>query len=124
MKKIIKKMQKGGTAKKTKVDNIGGPSSPSKGMLYNDAYQVARSKYYTPDNIRKSSNRNVTDLAADVEIGIIAEDIYKKYLKNNNMSPSSSKKKSTNAYDKAISTIKKKTGMKKGGTVKNSIKKK
>ena len=101
VKKIVtKKMQNGGTAKKTiktvpvkktpvkepKGQFIGGPDSPSKGDLYNQANTIARSKYFTPDGIRKTDKTlkaGTIGMAAD--IGLNTELTAKKFMKANNM---------------------------------------
>lgn len=96
----IKKMQIGGAAKKAiqavsvkkpvkkepKGFYIGGPESPSKGDLYNDANKRARSKYYTPDNIRENKKfAKISDMAISADIGYNTERMAREAMKANNM---------------------------------------
>jgi hypothetical protein len=100
VKKIVtKKMQVGGAIKKAmktvpvkkavkepKGQFIGGPESPSKGDLYNQANKTARSKYYTPDGIRKEGKTLKTgNVGMAADIGINTERIAKGFMKENNM---------------------------------------
>ena len=100
VKKIVtKKMQVGGAIKKAmktipvkkavkepKGQFIGGPESPSKGDLYNQANKTARSKYFTPDGIRKEGKLSkIGNVGISADIGLNTERIAKGFMKENNM---------------------------------------
>jgi len=64
---------------------IGGPTSPSKGDLYNHAKQIAKSKYYTPDNIRKEKNSKTGPIGMSFDIAKTTAKLAKEFMKKNNM---------------------------------------
>jgi hypothetical protein len=81
------KFQKGGSN-----DNIGGPSDlKTPGTMAMLADKDARSKYFTPDNIRKEGIK-LSDKEIEKKIKIAKDSLYKKYMKDANLTP---EKKST-----------------------------
>lgn len=81
------KFQKGGSN-----DNIGGPSDlKTPGTMIMLADKNARSKYFTPDNIRKEGIK-LSDKEIEKRIKIAKDSLYKKYMKDAKLTP---EKKST-----------------------------
>jgi hypothetical protein len=79
------------TTKKTKTlakKQLGGPAAgyAGKGALYNEADKKARSKYYTPDNIRKSGSK-VSDKDAAKDIKKTTNKLYKQYTSASTSKP-------------------------------------
>jgi hypothetical protein len=81
------KFQKGGSN-----DNIGGPSDlKTPGTMIMLADKNARSKYFTPDNIRKEGIK-LSDKEIEKRIKIAKDSLYNKYMKDAKLTP---EKKST-----------------------------
>jgi hypothetical protein len=81
------KFQKGGSN-----DNIGGPSDlKTPGTMIMRADKNARSKYYTPDNIRKEGIK-LSDKEIEKKVKVATDSLYKKYMKDAKLTP---EKKST-----------------------------
>jgi len=76
------KFQKGGSN-----DNIGGPSGfNSPGAIAMRADNDARSKYFTPDNIRKEGIK-LSDKEIEKKVKVATDSLYKKYMKDANLTP-------------------------------------
>jgi hypothetical protein len=76
------KFQKGGSN-----DNIGGPSDlNTPGTMIMRADKDARSKYFTPDNIRKKGIK-LSDKEIEKKVKVATDSLYKKYMKDANLTP-------------------------------------
>ena len=81
------KFQKGGS-----IDNIGGPTDlNTPGTMIMRAEKNARSKYFTPDNIRKEGIK-LSDKEIEKKVKVAKDSLYNKYMKDAKLSP---EKKST-----------------------------
>lgn len=80
------KFQKGGST------YLGGPSGgPTPGTIVMRADKEARSKYFTPDNIRKEGIK-LSDKEIEKKVKVATDSLYKKYMKDAKLTP---EKKST-----------------------------
>lgn len=85
------KFQKGGST------YLGGPSGgPTPGTIIMRADKEARSKYFTPDNIRKEGIK-LTDKQIEKKVKAATDSLYDKYMKEAKLTPEkkSTSKKST-----------------------------
>lgn len=92
------KFQKGGST------YLGGPSGgPTPGTIIMRADKEARSKYFTPDNIRKEGIK-LSDKEIERKVKVATDSLYNKYMKDANLTPEkkSTTKKSTTKKAGAI----------------------